>query len=512
MAAAEVSEPSWWRTLTKSVQNHLKSLVAGREEANEELIQTVVVEGGIKETDAEEFLAWYFATEGKKASDGDDDVIIEDHEEDAKEEEKKEKEEENYNDEEKYDELANLPKEHKLRLDPDLRESVVITKANNRHVIIEGKHGNGIDVGSGILAEFTGENNIKRYCVICPGFCVTYRDEKKQLVTTETIRLRMPKVKTYNKRNKSAREGKKDLRFEYFMVTDKDVVLYPYYSHFGSSCQTCFNFAIIKLPPKVNRFIHKNCDFTAYPFSKDIEKVCKRVQIFKEEKGCRIDLTGFPGVDEKDKSYEIFTHRITDMTDMEFSMDSEDHGTIYYGNQCTQGQAGAGVYLTYDGVTYLAGMQVEVDRNEQEEYGCGCLMTTAIMDWIEGQVFDGMFKKKPSKFNIGSFVELEGLTSATGKLLNGKRGTIGTKSESNRWGIKLTDGREVAIREANLKLIDNLDPKVLNKVFSERPMEEPKNEDGTPKATPAPVDPDKLSENQKRWLNDMMQRQARGML
>jgi len=486
----------------------------GKEEANEELIQTVVVEGGIKETDAEEFLEWYFATEAKKEEDG----VIGDYEESDKIEDKQEnpnakkkKEEQEYNDEEKFDELAELAKEHKLRLDPDLRESVTLTKANNRHCIIEGKHGNGIDVGSGIIAKFTS-NNVTRYCVICPGFCVTYRNKDKQLTTTETIRIRVPKISTYNTRPKSAREGKRDLRFEYFMVTDKDVVIYPYYSHFGSSCQACFNFAIIKLPAKANRFLMKNCDFTTYPFSEDIEKVCKRVHIFKEEKGCRLDLVGFPGVDEKDKSYEVFTHGITDMTDMEFSMDSEDHGTIYYGNQCTAGQAGAAVLLTYDGVTYMAGMQVEVDRNEQEEYGVGCLMTTAITDWIEGQVFDGMFKKKPKKVNVGAFVELKGLTSAKGKLLNGKKGTVGSKGQNDRWGIKLTDGREVSIREANLKVIDSLDPKVLNKVYAERPMEEPKNPDGTPKPPPAPVDPEKLSENQKRWLNDMMQRQARGML
>ena len=59
----KVPEPSWWNTLNESVQNNLISLVVGQEQPNEELKQTVIVEAGIAEPEAEEFLEWYFATQ-----------------------------------------------------------------------------------------------------------------------------------------------------------------------------------------------------------------------------------------------------------------------------------------------------------------------------------------------------------------------------------------------------------------------------------------------------------------
>jgi len=483
----QVPEPSWWNTLNESVQNNLISLVVGQERPNEELKQTVIVEAGIAEPEAEEFLKWYFATQVEKKSDAV-----------KTESEEKNKKKKIYNDEVKYDPLTNLGSEEKVRLDPDHRKSVKIEKENNQFVILEGKHGDGIDVGMGVLAKFEKEGVVK-YCVITPGFCVTYKNSKKALKTTEVIRIRIPKLSTYNKRPKAARSGRTDFRFECFMASNDDVVLYPYFSHFGEKCQACFNFAIIKITEDAYSFIEENCAIR--PIAEDTEKIVNRAKIFKEEKQSALEVCGYPGVDEHSKSYEVFSHTITNADDVETGMDTEEHGALYYSNSCTAGQAGSGIIFSYDNVSYLAGMHIEVDFNPKEDYGIGCMFTKNVRNWIENQLFDGVVL--PSHFKVGAFVELYGLKSAKGQALNGLRGSIVSKKQKNtRWGIKLVDDREVAIKEDNLLIIKSLEDE--NETTEpEKPKESDDEEAG-------PIDMDNLSDNQKRWLDDVMHRKAAG--
>jgi hypothetical protein len=54
-------------------------------------------------------------------------------------------------------------------------------------------------------------------------------------------------------------------------------------------------------------------------------------------------------------------------------------------------------------------------------------------------------------------VELYGLKSAKGQALNKLRGTIVSKGKNARWGIKLVDGREVAIKQDNLLTLKSLE-------------------------------------------------------
>lgn len=481
----QVPEPSWWNTLNESVQNNLISLVVGQEQPNEELKQTVIEEAGMAEPEAEEFLEWYFATQVQKKTDA---VKT------GEEEKKKTKKKKIYNDEVKYDPLTSLASEVKVRLDPDHRKSVKIEKENNQFVILEGKHGDDIDVGMGILAKFEKEGVVK-YCVITPGVCVTYKNSKKALKTIEVIRIRIPKLSTYNNRPKAARSGRTDLRFENFMASSDDVVLYPYFSHFGSKCQACFNFAIIKITEDAYSFIEENC--VVKPIAEDTEKIINRAKIFKEEKQSALEVCGYPGVDEHSKSYELFSHTITNADDVETGMDTEEHGALYYSNSCTAGQAGSGIIFTYDDVSYLAGIHIEVDFNEKEDYGIGCIFTKNVRNWIENQMFDGVVL--PSHFKVGAFVELYGLKSAKGQALNGLRGTIVSKNKNTRWGIKLVDGREVAIKQDNLSVIKSLEDE--NETTTEPEKTEEPEQD---------IDIDNLSDNQKRWLDDVMHRQARG--
>lgn len=486
----QVPEPSWWNTLNESVQNHLKSLVVGKDQSNEELKQTVIVEAGIAEPEAEEFLNWYFATQVEQKANA---VKTE-----GEEEEKKSKKKKIYNDEVKYDTLVNLASETKVRLDPDHRKSVKIKKENNQFVILEGKHGDGIDVGMGVLTKFEKEGVIK-YCIVTPGFCVTYLDAKKVLKITEVIRIRIPKLSTYNTRPnapKAARNGRQDFRFENFLATNDDIVLYPYFSHFGSKCQACFNFAVIKITEEAYSFIEENC--LLKPIADDTEKILNRAKIFKEEKQSALEVCGYPGVDEHSKSYELFSHTIPHCNDLETGMDSDEHGAIYYSNSCTSGQAGSGIMFTYENVSYLAGIHIEVDFNEKEDYGIGCIFTKNVRNWLENQVFDGVVL--PSHFTVGAFVELYGLKSAKGQALNKLRGTIVSKGKNARWGIKLVDGREVAIKQDNLLTLKSLEDKKEENETKEKEEVEPE-----------PIDVENLTPNQKRWMDDMMGRQARGM-
>jgi len=499
MASPETApEPSWWKTLNTNVQNHLKSLVADASQPSPELRETVVIEAGIGEPEAQEFLNWYFDTQVEKS----DSVKTEG------EEKKKPKKKKVYNDELKNDPLFELPCDEKIRVDPDYRQSVKIHKNNNQFVIIEGKHGDGIDVGMGVLAKFEQEGIVK-YVVITPGFCVTYKSTKGALKITEVLRLRIPKLETYNKRPKAARSGRTDFRFEYFMCAESDVVLYPYYSHFGSKCQACFNFAIVKVPEEAYGFIEENCNLR--PIHEDTEKIVNRAKIFKDEKQSFFEVCGFPGVDEHSKSYELFSHTKNDMDDLETGMDSKEHGALYYSNSCTAGQAGSGLILTYENVSYLAGMHVEVDFNTKEDYGIGCMFTGNVFRWIRREVFDGI--TLPSHYKIGAFVELHGLKSAKGKGLNGLRGTIHSQGKNSRWGINLVDGKEVAIKEANLlvrKSLEDEEEKEEKNKTEKKKGDEEKVEEEEEGEEPKPISMENLSENQKRWLDDMMKRGGKG--